>query len=158
MIEKGRIQKVDIGGMPSLFIQSHLIEKSFKQSDENIRLLSPFDNSIIHRDRIKQLFDFDYKLECYTPKEKRKYGYFCLPILFGDTFIGRMDCKAHRKEKRFEIIHLYIENQEIDIELWVRPFVDEVKRFSAFNGCESLKLTKVNPHKLNSTLKRLIIN
>ncbi|WP_374462448.1 serine hydrolase [Chryseobacterium sp.] len=45
--------------------------------------------------------------ECYITKEKRQYGYFCLPILFGDQFIGRVDCKAHRKEKRLELI-IYI--------------------------------------------------
>ncbi|PID26900.1 MAG: hypothetical protein CR982_08235 [Candidatus Cloacimonadota bacterium] len=156
MLEEGTIQKVDIEGMPPIFIKSDLVGKIIRQGYSGIKFLSPFDNSIIHRDRIKQIFDFDYKIECYTPKERRKYGYFCLPILFGDTFIGRMDCKAHRKEKRFEIIHLYIENQSIDIELWVSPFVEEIKRFSEFNGCESLKLTKVDPHKLTSTLKRVI--
>ena len=114
MLQEGTIQKVDIKDFPSVFIQSDLTEKTFRKNSSNINLLSPFDNSIIHRDRVKQFFDFDYKIECYTPKEKRQFGYFCLPILFGDTFIGRVECKAHRKEKQLEIIHLHIENENID--------------------------------------------
>ena len=158
MLQKGTIQKINIEGMPSVFIQSELTEKTYRKSGSNIRLLSPFDNSIIHRDRIKQVFDFDFRLECYTPKEKRQYGYFCLPILFGDTFIGRVDCKAHRKEKQFEMIHLHIENQNIDIELWAKPFVESIRSFAIFNGCQSLDLTKVSPSKLTDTLKQVIQN
>jgi uncharacterized protein len=158
MLREGTIQKVNSEGMPPVFIQSDLADKAVRKSSSNIRLLSPFDNSIIHRDRIKQFFDFDFRLECYTPKEKRQYGYFCLPILFGDTFIGRVDCKAHRKEKQFEIIHLHIENQNIDIELWIEPFVESIRRFTTFNGCQSLKLTKVSPSKLTDVLKRVLQN
>ena len=158
MLQEGTIQKVNIEGMPSVFIQSDLMGKAYIKSDSNIRLLSPFDNSIIHRERIKQLFDFDFRLECYTPKKKRQYGYFCLPILFGDTFIGRVDCKAHRKENQFEIIHLHIENQNIDVEIWTKPFVESIRQFATFNGCESLKLTQVSPSKLTDTLLRAIQN
>ena len=156
MLQEGTIQKVDIKDFPSVFIQSDLTEKTFRKNSSNINLLSPFDNSIIHRDRVKQFFDFDYKIECYTPKEKRQFGYFCLPILFGDTFIGRVDCKAHRKEKQLEIIHLHIENENIDIEWWGEPFAKLIRQFAIFNGCESLKLTKASPTKLTVALERLI--
>lgn len=152
LLEKGEIQKISIEGLPSVFIQSGLLEKSNDIDNPEIRLLSPFDNSIIHRDRIKHIFDFDFRLECYVPKEKRQYGYFCLPILFGNIFIGRVDCKAHRKEKKLELIHLHIENTAIAPELWLPSFADAVKRFAFFNGCESLQLTQVSP----STLKKAI--
>lgn len=158
MLQNGTIQQINIENLPSVFVPNDLLEKSISKVSLTIRLLSPFDNSIIHRDRVKQLFDFDYKIECYTPKEKRQYGYFCLPILFGDTFIGRVDCKAHRKEKQFEVIHLHIEHQSLDIELWKKPFVDTIRRFATFNGCESIKLTKVSPPKLADILKRALKN
>lgn len=158
MLQEGTIQKVDIEGLPAVFIQSELTEKAVRKSNSNIRLLSPFDNSIIHRDRLNQFFDFDFRLECYTPKEKRQYGYFCLPILFGNTFIGRVDCKAHRKEKQFEIIQLHIENQNIDVEIWAKPFAELLRQFATFNGCESLKLTQVSPSKLTDSLKREMEN
>jgi uncharacterized protein len=155
MLENGTIQEVNIENMPSVFVQKDLLERTNK-TNSNIRILSPFDNSIIHRDRVKHFFDFDYKVECYTPKEKRQYGYFCLPILFGETFIGRVDCKAHRKEKEFEVIHLHIENTTIDIELWKQPFVEIIKSFATFNGCKNIKLTKVSPLKLTKKMRQLL--
>ncbi|WP_299821602.1 crosslink repair DNA glycosylase YcaQ family protein [uncultured Pontibacter sp.] len=158
MLQNGTIQQIIIENLPSVFVLNELLEKSLNKVSPTIRLLSPFDNSIIHRSRVKQLFDFDYKIECYTPKEKRQYGYFCLPILFGDTFIGRVDCKAHRKEKQFEMLHLHIENQNLDTKLWKKPFVETIRRFATFNGCEFIKLTKVSPPKLADTLKRALKN
>lgn len=158
MLQEGTIQQINIENIPSVFVLNSILEKSLTKTTSSIRLLSPFDNSIIHRDRVKQFFDFDYKIECYTPKEKRQFGYFCLPILFGDTFIGRVDCKTHRKEKQFELIHLHIENQNIDIELWGEPFVKSIRQFANFNGCQSLKVTKVSPTKLTDILKRVMKN
>lgn len=127
-------------------------------ADKNVRLLSPFDNSIIHRDRIRQLFNFDFRLECYVPKEKRHYGYFCLPILFGARFIGRVDCKAHRKDKIFELIHLHIEDFSMNTEQWLEPFAEEVRRFALFNGCESLTVTQTSPSDLLKKIKKRTVN
>ncbi|MCP1301272.1 winged helix DNA-binding domain-containing protein [Chryseobacterium sp. S0630] len=154
MLEENTISKVTIEGGSSAFVQNEILERTFDQASSSVWLLSPFDNSIIHRERIKQIFDFDFRLECYTPKEKRQYGYFCLPILFGDQFIGRVDCKAHRKEKKLELIHLHIENNTIDFNLWLKPFAETIKRFAIFNGCESLALTKISPSKLGSSVKK----
>ncbi|MBZ0288420.1 MAG: winged helix DNA-binding domain-containing protein, partial [Anaerolineae bacterium] len=66
-------------------------------------LLSPFDPVVWDRTRAVELFDFDYRIECYTPAPKRKYGYFTLPVLHRGALIGRLDAKAHRKEGRFEV-------------------------------------------------------
>ena len=63
----------------------------------------------VFRKRAAELFNFDYKLECYTPAEKRKYGYFTLPILRRGALVGRMDAKAHRKDGVFEIKTLHLE-------------------------------------------------
>ncbi len=74
-------------------------------------LLNPFDPMIWDRERTSTLFNFDYSIECYLPTEKRKYGYFTLPILYQGNLIGRLDAKAHRKEKIFEIRQLHFEDQ-----------------------------------------------
>lgn len=60
-------------------------------------LLSPFDPVVWDRRRALELFNFDYRLECYTPKEKRRYGYFTLPVLHRGELVGRIDAKAHRR-------------------------------------------------------------
>lgn len=158
MIAQKIVQKVQIERLPPVYVQQDRIENVDLKNNKNIKLLSPFDNAIIHRDRIQQVFDFDYRIECYTPKDKRQFGYFCLPILFENTFIGRVDCKAHRKEKEFEIIHLHIENENIDFETWIKPFVTQLHRFAAFNDCNTIKVTQVSPSNLKNTIQKAINN
>ena len=72
-------------------------------------LLSPFDPLVWDRRRALELFGFDYRIECYTPAPKRRYGYFTLPILWRGALVGRLDAKAHRKDGMFEIKALHFE-------------------------------------------------
>jgi uncharacterized protein len=60
-------------------------------------LLSPFDRLIHDRKRTGDLFEFDYQLEMYKPAAKRRWGYFALPILYGDRLVGKLDATADRK-------------------------------------------------------------
>jgi uncharacterized protein YcaQ len=71
--------------------------------------LSPFDPLVWDRARALAMFGFDYRIECYTPAPKRRYGYFTLPILRRGALIGRLDPKAHRKERRLEVKALHLE-------------------------------------------------
>jgi hypothetical protein len=68
-----------------------------------MRFLSPFDPAIRDRTRAVRLFGFDYRIEVFVPERKRRYGYYVLPLLEGDRFIGRADVKAHRVEGRLEV-------------------------------------------------------
>ena len=72
-------------------------------------VLSPFDPVVWDRKRAEALFDFSYRLECYTPAEKRKYGYFVLPLLHQGALVGRMDAKMHRKQGELEVISLHLQ-------------------------------------------------
>ena len=72
-------------------------------------LLSPFDNLICNRKRTQLLFDFSYQSEIYTPKEKRRFGYYVMPILHGDRLIGRIDPALNRTQPTLVINAIHIE-------------------------------------------------
>ena len=76
--------------------------------------LSPFDNLIWDRQRAHDLFNFDYRIEVYTPlaTKQRKYGYYVMPILRNGRLIGRLDPKADRKSKTLIVHAVYLEPGE----------------------------------------------
>lgn len=92
-------------------------------------LLSPFDPVVWDRKRALELFNFDYRLECYTPEAKRQFGYFTLPILRKGQLIGRVDAKAHRKLKEMEIKSVHLEE---GVEISESLCKDLAKALSAF--------------------------
>ena len=117
-----------------------------------VRLLSPFDNTVIQRDRCAAVFGFDYTIECYVPEAKRRFGYYALPILFRDRLVGRMDCKAHRSEGRFEIKALFIE-QDVP-EAFFPALAVEVSDYAAFTGCAEVIVGRVAPGKFRAPVER----
>jgi uncharacterized protein YcaQ len=70
-------------------------------------LLSPFDRLIYDRARALALFDFEYVLEMYKPKEKRRWGFFALPILHHDRLVGKVDATADRKNSKLHVAAIH---------------------------------------------------
>ena len=98
------------------------------------------------------LFGFDYKMESYVPAKDRKFGYFSLPILHQGRLIGRLDPKAHRKEKRMEIKKLYLEPGIIVEESLVCALKAVLADFTEWHGMESLEITATEPEGLREAL------
>lgn len=116
------------------------VDAAAVESCLRVRLLSPFDNLVIHRDRLLGLFGLDYRLECYTSAPKRVYGYFCLPILYGDQFVGRVDCKAHRRERRFEVLRVHLDAPRPDLEGFRPAFAEALAALAGFCGCDRVDM------------------
>lgn len=109
---------------------------------KQVRFLSPFDNLLIQRKRTKQLFDFDYQIECYVPEAKRQYGYFSLPILWGRAFAGRMDAKISRKSGVLSLQHLQLDTADIDALLV--DLIPALQAFLRFNQGTEISLKHIS--------------
>lgn len=129
------------------FTSREALQNGTDSTKNSVKLLSPFDNLIIQRKRLKQLFDFDYALECYLPQARRRFGYFVLPILWGDEFVGRVDPKVDRKNGHLLLQNLQFESGFHAGEKFLNEFRLALKNFACFNGCHKIRFVKAG--KLN---------
>jgi len=129
---------------------------SEKLVPEHAALLSPFDPVVWDRERASTFFDFDYRIECYTPAPKRVYGYFVLPILCRGELIGRLDAKAHRAEGVFEVkaVHAQPGRPWSDVQLQAVAFA--VHQCAAWHDTPLVRITTSQPRGLRVALMRQI--
>lgn len=156
-LAQGELEQIQLLNGETYFIPSGALDSSPSWFNRRMSILSPFDNCLIQRDRLKALFQYDYQIECYVPAAKRQFGYFSLPLLYGDAFIGRMDAKAHRKDRHLEIKALYFNQSHFDQEQIIKAFVKEMKQFCKFQKCDSVSLTNSQPKHLMKPLQKALI-
>lgn len=157
-LTEGSFEQVQIDNGELFILKTGALKRPPPRVNNRILILSPFDNSVIQRERLKALFQFDYQIECYVPAAKRQYGYFSLPLLFRGEFIGRIDCKAHRKTAHLEIKLAHFEQQQLkqhkfDMDLIIAAFVEAIGQFCDFQQCDSVSLTQAQPKKLSQGLR-----
>ncbi|GJM30009.1 MAG: hypothetical protein DHS20C17_26440 [Cyclobacteriaceae bacterium] len=149
----GKVICLKVEGSERTFWSSpELIEQTPVKVYNQLHFLSPFDNAVIQRKRVSELFDFDYQTEIYYPANKRKYGYFSLPILYGTHFIGRMDPKAFRDKKVLVIRNLVIEPSIKLEDRLIYQLKSKLQAFAEFNQCDKYEITKTTPGVLKSAL------
>ncbi len=158
LVEEGKLVRGRVEDWESpIYIhpeQLKLVEKAIQGeiTPSHTTLLSPFDPLVSDRERALSLFDFDYRIEAFTPAKDRKYGYFCLPILHNGRLVGRLDPKAHRKEKRMEIKNIYLEAKvEVNDNL-VKALKKTLLNFTSWHGMEKLEITAAEPPVLREAL------
>lgn len=149
-LEAGCIVAVDVEGSGAWYCRPEFLVESDRLSggagptgnQGEVKILSPFDGLVIQRGLIEELFGFRYQIECYVPAEKRRYGYFSLPIVDGRGFAGLVDAGAERKEGilRIYALHLYQEHRR-DKDFKDR-FAAQLKAFARFNGCKKIAYDK----------------
>ncbi|MCG8605075.1 winged helix DNA-binding domain-containing protein, partial [bacterium] len=159
LAEDGEVVSFEIAGSvkPS-YALAKTLEKSSRRTanHSSVAILSPFDNLIIQRERTKRLFDFDYSLECYLPAPKRRYGYFVLPILWGERLVGRLDPKADHNTSTLIIRNLVFEKTFEDFETFFPAFASKLAAFAEFNRCKRIKVEKVKHGKIKRDLTRAL--
>ena len=116
-------------------------------------LLSPFDPLIADRKRLKKLWDFDFGIEIYVPKEKRKYGYYVLPILHGDRLIGRIDPTMDRKTGTLTINGVWAEADAPTGKLTGRAVAQSISDLAKFLGATKINYGRKIPAAWKPALK-----
>lgn len=144
LLENNELLEVNIENNPTIYYTTPALLNNLNKIKpiNHIHFLSPFDNAVIQRKRLQTLFNFDYIIECYVPEAKRKFGYFCLPILYNNTFVGRFDPKADRKTKTFYIKQLHFEKGFKPTAEFKKLFNEKLNAFAKFNGCEKVEHLK----------------
>lgn len=118
-------------------------------------LLSPFDPIVWDRERARVLFNFDYRIECYTPAPKRQYGYFTLPILYNNALIGRLDPKAHRKDGIFEVKALHLEPDVIVTDHLLAELKQTLQACANWHQTPQVVIRQSDPSDLAAQLQQL---
>ncbi|MHA2088334.1 MAG: DNA glycosylase AlkZ-like family protein, partial [Promethearchaeota archaeon] len=155
-VKEGTLERIKIDSIDDdHYVLSDDINKLITQEkieSHSMKLINPFDNAIRNRSSLKKYWNFNYAIETYVPKEKRIYGYYTLPILDNNQFIGRLEPKAHRKDKNFEIKSLFFED-------WFTPDDDAFERlasgickFANFHKCNQIQLNEQIPDKIRNPL------
>jgi uncharacterized protein YcaQ len=123
---------------------------------EEVTFLSPLD-IVSARGRAKRLFDFEYKWEVYTPQHQRRWGYYVLPILYGDDLVARLDPKLDRRTMTLEIKGFWCEDDAPIVDLDFANAVGKgLGRFAKFVGAKRVKLGALQPAKLRRQLEAIL--
>ncbi|MFK2873155.1 YcaQ family DNA glycosylase [Dyella lipolytica] len=159
MLASGELLSVQVAGWddPGYVHVDHaaLLEKAFegRLRATHTALLSPFDPVVWDRARLRELFHFDYSIECYLPAAKRQYGYYVLPILHRGRLIGRLDAKAHRAEGVFEVKALFFEEEVKPSQRMLDELAQAIAATAAWHGAPKVRLGRCRPAQIASTLR-----
>lgn len=161
LLDRGTVLETKIESLGTAFVHESNVGLASKAARGKLEprrtvLLSPFDPVVWHRLRASELFGFDYRIECYTPAEKRIYGYFTLPILHRGELVGRLDPKAHRASGVFEVKALHLEPGFVPGECFVRALAETLTGFAAWHGTPEVRITRTNPVALREELQRAL--
>lgn len=141
LLSEGSILEVGVDGLlPPLYCRAEdeaLLKTVLTDEPHKPRceLIAPLDCLLWDRRLIRSLFGFDYTWEIYTPAEKRKYGFYVLPLLFGERFVGRVEAAADRRSQTLVVKNVWVEDGVRRTKKLASALEGCLKRFSRFNGC-----------------------
>lgn len=151
LADAGRLERVSVEGRDEVWYvhPENLSLLEFALMGEitptHSTLLCPFDPLVWDRERARELFNFDYTIECYLPQGKRKYGYFSLPILCEGALVGRLDAKAYRKEGIFEVRSIHLEPGVTLREDMAEAVAGAIQRCANWHGTPKVQVVQSEP-------------
>jgi uncharacterized protein YcaQ len=144
--DAAEIESVERGRVPRAWRP-----KATTTSDE-ATFLAPLD-PVSARKRAKALFDFEYIWEVYTPAPKRKFGYYALPVLWGDRLVARFDGRFDRGSATFAILGMWLEDETLaDDEAFIEAFACGTERMGRFLGARQLDVAGIRQRPIRSRL------
>jgi uncharacterized protein YcaQ len=151
LADDGELVRVRVDGWPDEgFVHPDHLPLVHRASAGALRpvlttLLSPFDPLVWDRARVSEAFGFDYRIECYTPEAKRRYGYFVLPILHKGALAGRLDAKAHRREGVFQVKALHLQPGVRPSAALARDVAGALRDCAAWHGTPTVRVDRCEP-------------
>ena len=155
-VAMAELQQVQLPDNQVYYSRPGLLDQPPPRVSSQLQILSPFDNLVIQRARLQSLFNFDYQIECYVPAAKRRYGYFALPLLYRDELVGRIDCKAHRAQRRLALQSVHLQCKDSDIDSVCRALAAALPGFAKFQDCDSVSCEQVSPQSATRVLQRAL--
>jgi len=155
MVEDNKLCPVKIEGVKHIYyvLEKHLsfFENSNISMTEKVLFVAPLDNLLWNRRMISEIFDFNYAWEVYKVPEKRVYGYYVMPILYSTHFIGRLDPKLDRQNKKMIINSLFLEEKVLDKNV-ISELAVTLQRFLEFHDVSDVSIEKTQPKELKDAL------
>ena len=134
LIEKGKVTRISVESVQREFYMdsSDIALLNSREHAPQVRFLAPLDNMLWDRNMVKSLFDFEYSWEVYTPAAKRKYGYYVLPVLYGDKLVARFEPEYYAKAKKLSIKKWWWEPNAEQTKEFIEALESEKERFGRF--------------------------
>jgi len=145
LIEKNKIDEIHIEGIRESFYISKNFREYMKTQTSNsyVRFIAPLDNILWDRKMVEKLFDFTYRWEVYSPVDKRKFGYYVLPVLYNGQFVARFEAESVRQAGEFVIKNWWWEPKIVPNDNMMEMIAQEIARFAKFlqinNSPENIK-------------------
>ena len=122
-------------------------------TDEEVTFLAPLE-IVSARGRAKKVFDFEYLWEVYKPAHLRRWGYYTLPILYGDDLVARLDPKLDRTTNTLQVLGFWLEDDTPKDEAFANALANGLRRFSEMIGAQKIDLSGIKQVKLRTYLKK----
>ena len=158
MTEDNELFPVKIEGVKHVYYvleeNLSLLENSDISVSEKVHFVAPLDNLIWNRRMISEIFDFNYSWEVYKPPQKRIYGYYVMPILYETRFIGRLDPKLDRQNRKMIINSIVLEEKDFNRDTLVGELAAALRRFVKLHDASQINIEKTRPKDLKPALMR----